>query len=243
MSVSLKVFISHASVDKPVARRIVETLRDKGINPWIDEDAILVGHSIPSRIAVGLDAADLLCVLISKAALESVWVTREFEVFLHKFLKEGRAILPCRLDKSALPTLISNIKYADFSKDFDAGMKDLLAAVEIGKAAHEHETIRGYVDKFKAIIEKVLGAHPGGSRGDILQALIDCMNREELSEEQQDLIDEVALLCNSDDDHDYHGALLYRGDGTWDLFGDVETAIKELSGLRSASASILSQSP
>jgi TIR domain len=240
---SLNVFISHASVDKPTARRIVETLRDKGISPWIDEDTILVGHSIPGRIADGLDGADLLCVLISKAALESAWVTREFEVFLHKFLKDGRAILPCRLDKSDMPTLISNIKYADFSEDFGTGMKDLLAAVKIGEAAYEHEIIRGYVDKFKAIVERVLSAHPGRSRGDMLQTLIDCMNREEASDEQQNLVDEVALLCNNDDDHDCHGAVRYRSDGTWDLFGDVETAIQELSGLRSASASVSSRLP
>lgn len=234
---SLNVFISHASVDKPTARLIVETLRVNGIYPWIDEDAILVGHSIPSKIADGLDGADLLCVLISKAALESAWVIRELDVFLHKFLREGRAILPCRLDKSDMPTLISNIKFADFSEDFDAGMRDLMAAVEIGEAAYEHAIIRGYVDKFKAIIEKVLSAHPDRSRGDMLMTLIDCMNREELSDEQQELIDEVALLCNNDDDHDYHGALLYRGDGTWNLFGDVETAIRELSEPCSASAS------
>lgn len=240
---SLNVFISHAWVDKPTARRIVEALRDKGIDPWIDHDAIRVGHSIPGRISAGLDQAELLCILISRAALESAWVAREFEVFLHKFLKEGRAILPCRLDKSEMPTLISNIKYADFSEDFETGMRDLLTAVKIGEAAYEHETIRGYVDKFKAIIENVLSAHPGKSRGDMLQTLIDCMNRKELSDEQQDLIDEVALLCNNDDDHDYHGALLYRSNGTWDLFGDFETAIEELSGLRSASTSVSLRSP
>ena len=110
---SLNVLISHASVDKPMARRIVEALRNKDIHPWIDEDAILVGHSIPGRIAQGLDGAALLCVLISKAALESAWVIRELEVFLHRFLKEGRTILPCPLDKSDMPKLISNIKYAD----------------------------------------------------------------------------------------------------------------------------------
>lgn len=239
----LNVFISHASVDKPTARRIVETLRGKGIYPWIDEDAILVGHSIPGRIADGLDRADLLCVLISKAALESAWVTRELEVFLHKFLKEGRAILPCRLDKSDMPTLISNIKYADFSEDFDTGMRDLLAAVEIGEAAYEHEIIRGYVDKFKRIITKVLDAHPGRSRGDMLQTLVDCMNRKELSDDQQELINEIAWACNEDDDSEYHGAVIYNDDGTWNLFDDVETAIEELSGLHAASASILSHSP
>lgn len=240
---SLNVFISHASVDKPIARRIVEILSDKGIHPWIDEDAILVGHSIPSKIADGLNGADLLCVLISNAALASAWVTRELEVFLHKFLKEGRPILPCLLDKSEMPTLISNIKYADFSEDFDTGMRDLLAAVEIGEVAYEHEIIRGYVDKFKTIIEKVFSAHPGRSRGDMLQTLIDCANREDLTDEQLALIDEVALLCNNDDDHDYHGAFLYRGDGIWDLFGDVETAIREISGLRSALAPNSSRSP
>jgi hypothetical protein len=231
---SLNVFISHASVDKPTARRIVEALRDKGIFPWIDEEAIRIGQSIPGMIAQGLDGADLLCVLISKAALESAWVTRELEVFLHKFLKEGRAILPCKLDKSEMPTMIANIKYANFYDDFDTGMKTLLEAVEIGEAVYERDAIRAYVDKFKAIITKVLDVHPHRSRGEMLQTLVTCLNGEEVPEDEQYLINEFAWACDEDDDYEFHNALRYNGDGTWELSMDVETAIAELSGLRSA---------
>lgn len=230
---SLNVFISHASVDKPTARRIVEALRDKGIFPLIDEEAIRVGQSIPGMIAQCLDGADLLCVLIS-TALESAWVTRELEVFLHKFLKEGRAILPCKLDKSEMPTMIANIKYANFSDDFDTGMKTLLEAVEIGEAVYERDAIRAYVDKFKAIITKVLDAHPHRLRGEMLQTLVTCLSGEEVPKDEQYLINELAWACDEDDDYEFHNALRYKGDGTWELSMDVETAIAELGGLRSS---------
>ena len=104
------VFLSHSSTDKPIARRIRDELEAEGLQVWLDEVEIRVGHSIPNKLASGLDSADVLCLLVSKEALASKWVMREYHTFLHKSMKDDRPIIPCRLDTSDIPTLISDIK-------------------------------------------------------------------------------------------------------------------------------------
>jgi hypothetical protein len=231
---SLLVFMSHASADKPVARRIRDALEDKGLRVWIDEVDIRVGHSIASKVANGLDSADVLCLLVSKGALASKWVMREYETFLHKSMTDERPILPCRLDKSEMPTLLSGVKYANFSESFDAGMGALLGAVKIAEDIHERETIRDYVSRAKAIIEKMLAAHAPGARREILHELIAGIENQNATENQERLLGELAGTFNRDDDSEFEGAIQIGDFDVWYVYGDVQTALEELSASCSA---------
>ena len=40
----LKVFLCHASGDKPAVRNLYHRLRADGIDPWLDEENLLAGH-------------------------------------------------------------------------------------------------------------------------------------------------------------------------------------------------------
>ena len=62
----VKVFLSHSSKDKSIARKIAEDLRDKGIGVWFDEWNIFVGHSITQKISQGLEESDFVAVLLTK---------------------------------------------------------------------------------------------------------------------------------------------------------------------------------
>lgn len=225
---TLLVFISHASPDKPMARRIRDALEDKGLRVWIDEVDIRVGHSIASKIANGLDSADVLCLLVSRDALASKWVVREYETFLHKSIADERPILPCRLDKSEMPTLLSGIKYADFSENFDTAMGALLGAVKIADEIYERETIRAYVSRAKAIIEKMLAVHVPGARREILQELIAGIENQKATEKQERLLSKLAATFNRDDDSEFEGAVQIGDFGVWYVYGDVQTALEEL---------------
>jgi hypothetical protein len=140
----MKVFVSHASADKFVAGKIIEELRKRNVSVWFDEIAIRVGQSIPEAIAQGLSDASILCVLISKNSVKSTWVSRELNSFLHKAMTKNATIIPCRIDDSAIPILISDIKYADFTINFSAGMSALCEAVTL------HELIRLETDIISA---------------------------------------------------------------------------------------------
>jgi hypothetical protein len=61
-----KVFISHASEDKVVARPLAQTLVDRGFDVWFDEFALRVGYSLLKSIDAGLHGCDFGIVLLSK---------------------------------------------------------------------------------------------------------------------------------------------------------------------------------
>lgn len=70
----MKVFISHSSQDKWVARKISEDLNDRGIDTFLDEKDILTGESVDDAIGKHLLECDELLILISPASLSSQWV-------------------------------------------------------------------------------------------------------------------------------------------------------------------------
>jgi hypothetical protein len=92
-----------------------------------------VGESIPEAVGSALAQSDLLLLGFSEAALASRWVSRELNTFVMQAMRDGRPILPCRFDKSGPPTLLADLKYADFSVNFDEGMAALLGAVGVAE--------------------------------------------------------------------------------------------------------------
>ena len=219
------VFLSHSSTDKPTARRIRDELEAGGLQVWLDEVEIRVGHSIPNKVASGLDSADVLCLLISKNALASKWVMREYQVFLHKSMKDERPIIPCRLDTTDMPTLISDIKYADFSGGFASGMSALLGAVVI----EEEIAQRKMVKALKAIVQTVLAAHSSEPPKHLLKLMMTGIENQQMTEEQDRLLAELATACAEADTWDFEGAVMIGDFDVWYVTEELEIALKELS--------------
>lgn len=142
----MRIFISHASVDKPLARKLREELMRYGIDVWIDEAEIRVGQSIPGEIQRALQCSDILCILLSSASTNSKWVARELNSFLPLFIDGSRVLVPCRVDSSPLPSLIQDIKYADFTGGFGVGIADLLSAVKIREEVIERKQLEAKRD-------------------------------------------------------------------------------------------------
>lgn len=73
----MKIFISHSSQDKWVARRLSQDLEALGITTFLDEKDIETGESIDDAIQKHLDECDEILMLLSPAALSSHWVLLE----------------------------------------------------------------------------------------------------------------------------------------------------------------------
>jgi hypothetical protein len=115
-----RVFLSHASPDKPAARRIGEALRLAGHQPWLDEQQILVGESIPAAVERGLRAADFVVMCLSRAAAERGWVEAERDATLmQQFSQRKERVLPVRLEDVHPPYLIASLAYVDLFPDED----------------------------------------------------------------------------------------------------------------------------
>jgi hypothetical protein len=140
------IFLSHASVDKAIARRLKAVLESHELAAWLDEASIRPGQSIPEEIATAIKGAGVLCILLSHATRNSAWVKRELNAFVPRWISGDASIVPCRLEPVELPTILSDIKYADFSESFDTGVEQLLQGVRIRESVElcaQVETARG----------------------------------------------------------------------------------------------------
>ncbi|MGH7983637.1 MAG: toll/interleukin-1 receptor domain-containing protein [Candidatus Udaeobacter sp.] len=70
----MKIFISHSSDDKWVARQISRLLGDVGCESFLDEKDIKTGDSIDDSIQTHLKDSDHLLVVVSPSSLKSQWV-------------------------------------------------------------------------------------------------------------------------------------------------------------------------
>jgi hypothetical protein len=89
----MKIFISHSSHDKWVARQISKMLEADKHETFLDEKDITTGDSINKEIQKHLKDSDHLLLLISPASVSSQWV----------FIELGGAIA---LDKKVIPVLL-----------------------------------------------------------------------------------------------------------------------------------------
>ncbi|WP_084452007.1 toll/interleukin-1 receptor domain-containing protein [Roseateles chitosanitabidus] len=124
-------FLSHSSKDKPFIRQLAADLTANGIDVWLDEQRIRVGDSIPEKLAQGLAGSDFFLIAMSEHSAGSAWVQKELNnALVHEVQRRNVHILPLRLDDTPMPTIISDKKYADFSKSYKSGLDELLAALK-----------------------------------------------------------------------------------------------------------------
>ncbi|MBX7259716.1 MAG: TIR domain-containing protein [Candidatus Hydrogenedentes bacterium] len=73
----MKVFISHSSTDKWIARRISTDLVGYGVETFLDAKDIKTGDPIDETIRTHLSACDHLLLLLTPASVKSHWVLME----------------------------------------------------------------------------------------------------------------------------------------------------------------------
>ena len=66
----LRVFLCHASQDKPIVRELYQRLNAEGwIDPWLDKEKLLPGQDWDMEIEKAVEAADVVIVALSKDPL------------------------------------------------------------------------------------------------------------------------------------------------------------------------------
>lgn len=77
----MKVFISHAHNDKPLARKLAGVLEHAGFDVWHDE-LVLPGDNWANEIGKNLEDSDAMVVLLTPASLNSKTVRDELKYAL-----------------------------------------------------------------------------------------------------------------------------------------------------------------
>lgn len=128
-----EVFLSHSSNDRDMAARLASAMTAHGVPVFYAPQNILGAQQWQNEILAALQRCDWFLVLLSPAAVESMWVKREVAFALKERRYEDR-IVPllyqsCQLGDLQWLTLYQTISFAD---DFVAGCRELFRTWGIG---------------------------------------------------------------------------------------------------------------
>jgi NDP-sugar pyrophosphorylase family protein len=138
-----RIFISHSSYDNKAVTKLAKDLDKCGVEVWLDEWQISTGDEIVTKVQKGLAQADYIAVWLTKKAVKSGWVEREWQSQLSKEIKENRVIvLPLLAEDCDIPELLRNKRYADFRTNYKAGLNDLIKTATGRRTLSKSEHIR-----------------------------------------------------------------------------------------------------
>lgn len=135
----LRVFLCHASQDKPIVRELYRRLLAEGwIDPWLDEEKLLPGQDWNLEIEKAAEAADAVIVCISNNSVtKEGYIQRELRFVLNVADEKPEGtifIIPLRLDDCELPRRMRLWQFADyFEEQREHGYQRLLITLRMRK--------------------------------------------------------------------------------------------------------------
>lgn len=136
----LRVFLCHASQDKPAVRELYQKLiAESWIEPWLDEEKLLPGQNWNLEIEKAVESSDAVIVCISSTSIaKEGYVQKEIRQVLKVAMEklEGAIfVLPVKLDDCDLPRQLKDWQAVDYFPVFRqaAAYEKLKAALGIRK--------------------------------------------------------------------------------------------------------------
>jgi formylglycine-generating enzyme required for sulfatase activity len=122
----LRVFLCHASQDKPIVRELYQRLLAEGwIDPWLDKEKLLPGQEWKLEIEKSLETTDVVLVCLSNNSItKEGYVQKEMKKVLDiaDEKPEGTIfVIPLRLDDCQSPKRFEKWQYEDY---FPAEQRD-----------------------------------------------------------------------------------------------------------------------
>jgi serine/threonine protein kinase len=118
----LRVFLCHASDDKPVVRKLYRQLVEDGFTPWLDEEDLLPGQDWFSEITRLVRASDVVVVCVSSRAVQKRgFIQKEIRMALDVAdeMPEGSVyLIPVKLDACDMPSRLTRWHWVElFAED------------------------------------------------------------------------------------------------------------------------------
>ncbi len=126
----MPIFISHSHQDKDFVDVLAANLILRKAHVWVDRWELKVGDSLIDKVQSAIKTASALIIVLSKASVASEWCKKELNAGLIRELEERRVVvLPVLREDCEIPLFLREKKYADFRKNFDAGLNEIHKAV------------------------------------------------------------------------------------------------------------------
>src|SRR5687767_11369162 len=104
------VFISYSRREAPFVDVLLDALEDKGVEVWLDYHCLVPGKAWLEQIFSGIDAADVVLLVVSKASMASKNVELEYA----DALKKQKRIILIIFEAVPLPTAFQSTEWLDF---------------------------------------------------------------------------------------------------------------------------------
>ncbi|MGZ9225925.1 MAG: TIR domain-containing protein [Anaerolineales bacterium] len=117
----LKVFLCHASGDKPRVRDLYKRLAIEGVDAWLDQEKLLPGQDWRSEIPRAVQESDVVVIFLSKkSTTKEGYVQKEirFALDIAEEKPEGTIFLiPARLEDCVVPERLSRWQWVDLYEE------------------------------------------------------------------------------------------------------------------------------
>jgi flagellar biosynthesis GTPase FlhF len=120
MTRPLRVFLCHASQDKPTVWKLHRYLTQHGIKPWLDREDLLPGEDWEVEIPKAIFASDVILVCLSKNSINKEgYVQKEITFALDKAIEKPEGtifIIPVKLEECEIPKRLTRYQCVDLSR-------------------------------------------------------------------------------------------------------------------------------
>ena len=127
----VKIFLCHASEDKPKVRQLYVQLRDDGFSAWLDTEDLIPGQDWGQAIRAEVKKSDVVVVCLSKNAVQkSGFIQREISLALDAAEEKPEGtifIIPALFEDCTVPTRLQKWQWVNLGES--AGYEKLLMAL------------------------------------------------------------------------------------------------------------------
>jgi len=136
------VFLAHNSQDKPLVRAIANQLKQRGLNPWLDEEQIPPGRAFQDEIQQAIPLSKSAAIFLGLQGLGS-WQSWELKALISQCVKNNIPVIPVLLpDVRNFPEhllFLEQFRWVSFSEQIDD--ENALYLLEWGITGQKPETI------------------------------------------------------------------------------------------------------
>jgi hypothetical protein len=113
----LKVFLCHASADKPAVRALYQRLVRDGVDAWLDKEKLLPGQDWRLEIPRAVQESDVVVVCLSNNSItKEGYVQKEIKFALDKASEKPEGtifLIPARLEECNVPSQLGLWQWVD----------------------------------------------------------------------------------------------------------------------------------
>jgi hypothetical protein len=128
----LRVFLCHSSGDKPAVRNLYQQLQREGIDPWIDEEALLGGQDWDREIRKAVRAVDVVIVCLSHSSVTKAgYLQKEIKFVLDVADEQPEGtifVVPLRLEECEVPERLARWHWVNLYEE--RGFERLVLALQ-----------------------------------------------------------------------------------------------------------------